>query len=424
MDDTPISLRPFPSDHLDEAAVRAELTRVFDICHDCGRCLDRCGVFPTLVDLIGSTGTGEAGMLTPAGQDVIADLCHGCGACRNDCPYAPGIHPAGVDVPTLMARTSAMRRAAGQQSRRDRLAAFWLGAMPRSISVLNTTQSLLRRFVSTLTGLSAERRPGRQRTMRLSVWSARRSVDVGSSPRPVTVVPTCLVEFQRPDVGRALVGLIENAGDACDVAPFRCCGAPSYHAGDLRRFRRAARRMVTALADRAVDGSTIVIPDATCAEVIRRRYPEVLAGPVVDRVVAAVSGPVAHLARTTVGSLARGPEPAARPVPVRVVHSVAPAGPDDGENVAVVNLLDALGCAVTVTERSIGGAGPWGLRASNDTTAGEALAALAATATESGTAVITCGDVHIALAGAEDAGSPTVVHPVEIIARASGIGGV
>lgn len=414
-----ISPRPMPPDHLDEAAVRGELTRVFDICRDCRRCVDRCVTFPTLFDRIGSTGSDEAGMLTPADQDAVVDTCHGCGACRTDCPYAPGLHPAGVDIPTLMVRAVAMRRANGQQSRRDRRAAFWLSSAPRSIATVTSGRSVLTRLVSTLTGLSAARRAGRPAATRLSVWSARRPAGVGAEPSPVTIVPTCLVEFQRPDVGRDLIGLHERAGVACDVASFRCCGAPSYQAGDLRRFRRAASRMVAALDDRAVAGAAIVVPEATCADVIRRRYPEVLSGPALDRVLAAVTGPVEHLGRIGIGRAADDPVRPIGPVPERVVHSAAPAGRHDAESAAVVDLLAAVGCAVTVTEHGIGGAGPWGLRAANDATAADAMAALLSTATNSGATVITCGDVRVPLVG-DDTRTPPVLHPIEILARAVG----
>ena len=422
MDETTISLRPVPPDHLDEATVRAELTRVFDVCTGCRRCVDRCGTFPMLFELIGSTRTAEAGMLTPADQDAVVDSCHGCGACRTDCPYAPGLDPAGVDVPTLMVRAVAMRRATGQQPRRDRRTALWLGVAPRTISAVTTSRPLLRRVVSAVTGLSARRRTGHDSSTRFSVWSARRTRDAATGAGSVTIVPTCLVEFQRPDLGRDLVGLHERAGVGCEVAPFRCCGAPAYHSGDLRRFRRTARRMVASLAERAAPGASIVVPEATCADVIRRRYPEVLAGPAIDRVVAAVVGPVEHLGRIAVRSAGEFPGRAVASPPERIVHRTAPVGPLDGETAAVVDLLGSLGCAVTVTGLGAGSSGPWGLRAANDTNATMAAAALAAAATVTGAAVITSGDVHIALLGDSGAESPVVLHPVEILARTLGIG--
>ena len=42
----------------DQASLDRELTRVFDICAGCRRCVSLCGAFPTLFDLVDETGSG------------------------------------------------------------------------------------------------------------------------------------------------------------------------------------------------------------------------------------------------------------------------------------------------------------------------------------------------------------------------------
>lgn len=91
------------TDHTDEATIRDALTVAFDTCDGCRRCLDRCGVFPTLVELL--DGRHDAGLLTPAQQDEVSSRCWHCGLCVIDCPFAPGL-----DVPTLMVQAAALRR--------------------------------------------------------------------------------------------------------------------------------------------------------------------------------------------------------------------------------------------------------------------------------------------------------------------------
>ena len=54
---------PKDARYLDEADVRSELTRVFDICDGCRRCVDLCTVFPTL------SKPGRA----PAGPSLLAE---------------------------------------------------------------------------------------------------------------------------------------------------------------------------------------------------------------------------------------------------------------------------------------------------------------------------------------------------------------
>jgi glycerol-3-phosphate dehydrogenase subunit C len=67
--------------YLDEADVRDELTRVYDVCHDCRRCLGFCSSFPSLFDMIDRHGEHDAGLLTPAQQDRVVDECFQCKLC-------------------------------------------------------------------------------------------------------------------------------------------------------------------------------------------------------------------------------------------------------------------------------------------------------------------------------------------------------
>ena len=41
---------PYHPQYLDEGDVRAELTRVFDLCHGCRLCVNLCSSFPTLFE--------------------------------------------------------------------------------------------------------------------------------------------------------------------------------------------------------------------------------------------------------------------------------------------------------------------------------------------------------------------------------------
>ena len=92
---------------------------------------------------------------------------------------------------------------------------------------------------------------------------------------------TCLADLFRPSVGFAAVKLLEDAG--CRVeAPMvqTCCGQPGYNAGDKASARRLAAQVIEAF-----DGfDYVVAPSGSCAGMLRRHYPALLAG---DRAMAA-----------------------------------------------------------------------------------------------------------------------------------------
>ncbi len=95
------------------------------------------------------------------------------------------------------------------------------------------------------------------------------------NPRPrVGLFVTCLVDLVRPQIGFAAVKLLEAAG--CEVVVPRaqtCCGQPAWNAGADKHAADIVRHVVAAFEE----FDYIVAPSGSCAGMIRRHYPEVLA---------------------------------------------------------------------------------------------------------------------------------------------------
>lgn len=105
----------------DPAGIDAEITRVFDICAGCRRCVSLCGAFPTLFDLVDETDTGEAHAADPKSFGKVVDQCYLCDLCyMTKCPYVPP-HPWNVDFPHLMLRAKAARYKRNEVRLRDKL---------------------------------------------------------------------------------------------------------------------------------------------------------------------------------------------------------------------------------------------------------------------------------------------------------------
>ena len=85
---------------------------------------------------------------------------------------------------------------------------------------------------------------------------------------------TCLVDALRPSIGFAAVRLLEQPG--CRVSVPReqtCCGQPAYKSGDTKNAISIARDVVEAF--EAFD--YVVAPSGSCAGMLRRHYPALLA---------------------------------------------------------------------------------------------------------------------------------------------------
>src|SRR5690606_20550221 len=64
---------PFHPKYFDEADLREELTRVYDLCHGCRLCFKFCTSFPTLFEYIDQIPDQDAAKLTPAQQDQVVE---------------------------------------------------------------------------------------------------------------------------------------------------------------------------------------------------------------------------------------------------------------------------------------------------------------------------------------------------------------
>lgn len=91
----------------------------------------------------------------------------------------------------------------------------------------------------------------------------------------IALFVTCLVDLFRPSAAFASVRLLEDAG--CQVAvpaAQTCCGQPAYNSGDKKSAAALAVQTIHTL----IDYDYVVVPSGSCAGMIKRHYPELLAG--------------------------------------------------------------------------------------------------------------------------------------------------
>jgi L-lactate dehydrogenase complex protein LldE len=91
----------------------------------------------------------------------------------------------------------------------------------------------------------------------------------------VSLFVTCLTDAWSPEAGRAVVEVLERLGCRVDFPPGQtCCGQPMFNNGYLGDARALARRFL-----RVFSRSEFVItPSASCAAMVRERYPDLFAG--------------------------------------------------------------------------------------------------------------------------------------------------
>lgn len=419
--------------YLDEADVREELTRVYDLCHGCRLCFKFCSSFPTLFDLIDRFDDQDAGRLTPVEQDKVIDECFQCKLCYVNCPYIPELHEWALDFPRLMLRADAMRYSTGQKSIRSRATTQVLGrtdlmgtAATAVSSVANKvvaapSNSPIRKAVAVATGVSAVRLLPPYAKQRFSTWFRKRvKPTITRRQGSVTVFPTCLVEYQETAIGQDLVKVYERNGIETTVTEAGCCGAPWLHSGDLKQFTKVAEKNVKTLADEVRRGGDIVVPQPTCGYVLKKDYLDYVGGPDAELVAEHTFDAAEYLMKVHKGDDTELDTEFGGEVPENVTYHAACHLRAQNIGFKSRDLMKLTGSKVKVIQQCSGIDGMWGLRAENEQFSIPIAEKLADQITKAGAQVVT-GDCQLANTAIEEqTGSPSV-HPIQFIARAYGI---
>jgi L-lactate dehydrogenase complex protein LldE len=94
--------------------------------------------------------------------------------------------------------------------------------------------------------------------------------------RTVQLFVTCLVDTFFPEIGLAMVEVIQRAGADVEFARDQtCCGQPTFNAGLRREARKIAEHTIKTFEQAEGD---VVLPSGSCAHMIRHNYAELFAG--------------------------------------------------------------------------------------------------------------------------------------------------
>ncbi len=238
----------------------------------------------------------------------------------------------------------------------------------------------------------------------------------------MTVFPTCLVEYQATAIGKDLVRVYERNGIECSVTRAGCCGAPWLHAGDVARFTKLAKQNVTALAAevRGGGGRAIVVPQPTCAYVLKRDYVDYVGGPDAELVAGHTYDAAEYLIKLHTAADTELDTNFTGTVPESITYHAACHVRAQNVGLMSRDLLRLVGATVTTVEGCSGVDGMWGLRAGNEHLALPMARQLAERIDAAGGSIV-AGDCNLAnTAIAEQTGSAPA-HPISLLARAYGI---
>jgi Fe-S oxidoreductase len=253
---------PQDAEFLERDALDRELTRVFEKCHDCRRCLPLCPSFPALFRSV-DRHDQEAAQLTDAERREVIDLCYQCKLCYNHCPYHPP-HEWEIDFPKLMSRAKIVQAREEGIPLADRMGQQLdlmgkVSCMTAPLTNLAFKNRAVRMLMEPATGIDRRWIMPRYESKRLSSRLRSRTATRGENGRAI-LFATCFVEYSEAETGVATAEVLEHCGIAVNDGYEACCGAPFLHGGDIDSAVRNAGRVIEQLAPQVKDGTPIVVP--------------------------------------------------------------------------------------------------------------------------------------------------------------------
>ena len=421
---------PRHAQYFDEADLRGELERVYDLCHGCRLCWNLCTSFPTLFQFV-DAHDGDVGAMSKAEQDQVVDECFQCKICYVKCPYVPP-HEWQLDFPRLMLRAAAVqKRDAGLKERvtdnalgrTDLSGRIGTLTAPITNRIVTRPGGTARRLMEKVTGVSSERMLPPYARQRFTTWFKKRARPrLEKKQASVSLFPTCLVEYQATGVGKDTVKVYERNGIECSVPDgTKCCGAPFLHEGDFDNFRKYAEKNVRVLANEVRKGNDIVVPQPTCGYVLKNDYFDHLGQSDDTELVKQHTFDVAEYLMKL--HKAEGTELDTNftgDVPETITYHVPCHLQAQNIGLKSRDLMKLTGTQIQIANQCSGIDGMWGYRAENQAHQQQVIRGLEKTI-EQQDAPLVVGDCHLANGGIRDATGREPVHPMQFVARAYGI---
>ncbi len=435
---------PFHPQYFDEADLRQEMTRVYDLCHGCRLCFKFCSSFPTMFEFIDAHDDQDAARLTPDQQDQVVDECFQCKLCYINCPYIPGQSEWDLDFPRLMMRSEQVlfknrprpvseRVTDAALAKTDLVGRLGSAVAPLANAATGTPNTTLRMLMEKTTGIAKERVLPPFARQRFSTWFRKRATVELIAPRGkvAAMFPTCLVEYHDTQVAKDLVRVYERNGIECRLPEGQiCCGAPQLHQGDVEGFRTTARKNIELLASVIRHGRghgeeiAVVVPQPTCGYILKQDYVDYVGGADAELVAANTFDASEYLmnihrADKTEGGTGLDTE-FSGPVPETTTYHAPCHLRAQNIGLRSRDLMKLTGTKLTVVAECSGIDGTWGLRAENLDLSRNAASKMAADIKRAGSEAV-AGDCSLANGGIVLETGTEPIHPLSLVARAYGI---
>ena len=279
-----LSYDPLEALYWDAEALQMEITRTFEVCHGCRMCFKYCDSFPSLFKAIDERHDGDVTKLTPAEITTVMDECFQCKLCEVQCPYTPrDNHEFLLDFPKLVHRFKAQRHKKDGASVRDKMLGepdtlAKLGRASFGLANVANKTTVHRWFMEKFLGIHRDKDLPEFAATTFERWADRTGKINATPGDEVVLFQTCWVQNNDPQLGRDTLDVMAaNDVKVSCAKGLQCCGMPAWEHGDLEGLREKAKKNLDILEPYVDAGGKVMALQPSCAMLMRREYPELVA---------------------------------------------------------------------------------------------------------------------------------------------------
>ena len=270
-------------------ALLEDVKRTADLCVKCNICTSACPVVPVTDLFPGPKYVGPQAQRfrdphAPS-PDQSLDYCSGCGICTLVCP-----HDVRVMEINTVAKAEQRKRQLSENALDLHLIRNWLLGRNELLGQVGGLVAPVANFALALQPVRAvmEMALGIDRRAPFPTFHFRKFRDwfFGEHQREKAPTPAdapkvayfhgCATNQYEPEVGRAIVAILEHSGFEVVLPDQVCCGLPMQSNGDFDGARRHAHANIRKLLPYAGQGIPIVVGGTSCGLALKSDYQEIL----------------------------------------------------------------------------------------------------------------------------------------------------
>jgi len=282
------------ADFFNKELINAELTRVFEACHGCRRCVSLCQAFPTLFDLIDESKNFDLESVDQKDFEKVVNECYLCDLCyQTKCPYVPP-HEWAIDFPHLMLRAKAEKFRNQQKDTKKiiKLRNYILSSTDTVFRILS--KPIISNFINYLFSIKIARifleknlkihrsadlpkmvSNNLQRISNLINKKSKINITCTNKTKgKVKLFASCYCKSSTPDIAEDLIKVFTHNNIKTEVLEREnCCGMPKLELGDLKSVEELKNKNIPNLVEAIKNGYDIVSPVPSCVLMFKQELP-------------------------------------------------------------------------------------------------------------------------------------------------------